>query len=212
MFSHYSISILPFEGQERASSPIKKTERKIVPSPTPTSRIRVSPEKKKINKVVASPGEFKSVNIGILDSLSPKSKKIKDQIDVIIEARDNFTEEELLKQIQLFAHKKKKEEGANNLFSTLTASKITIHDQFSVKLHVLNSTQGKQLDSIKIDLLNHLRSALNNGGITFEHVLIESKTIATTSFTDKKSQFDELAASNPSLEKFRKLFNLDIEY
>ena len=213
MFTHYSISILPFDGQESpVSEKPEKTPKAVTASPAPKNPVRVQSTKKTVQKVTANVGEFKSGNIGILDALSPKTKKDSGQEDLIIEARETFSEEDLLRQIKLFAHKKKKEEGANNLFSTLTASKITIHDQFHVKLHVLNSTQGKQLDSIKMDLLNHLRSSLNNGGITFEHVMSESKTTQTASFTDKKSQFDELAATNPSLEKFRKLFNLDIEY
>ncbi|MCH2233896.1 MAG: hypothetical protein MK078_06540 [Crocinitomicaceae bacterium] len=212
MFSHYSITILPFDGQGESSAPAKKVEKKAVAAPRSSNPVKVSSTNKTVTQVTASSGQFRSGNIGILDSLSPKSKKKAGTEDLIIEARDSFTEDELLRQVKLFAHKKKKEEGANNLFSTLTASKITIHDQFSVRLHVLNSTQGKQLDAIKMDLLNHLRSSLNNGGITFEHVMAEKKVEQTASFTDKKSQFDELASSNPSLEKFRKLFNLDIEY
>ena len=57
--------------------------------------------------------------------------------------------------------------------------------------------------------MNYLRTKLNNGVITLKYNMIEGKK---ASFTDNKSVFENLSKENQSLVKFRKMFNLDIDF
>ena len=213
MFSHYSIEILPFEGQQSKSTDKADSNNSAVVSTTierPKQPVNAFLNQQRA-EVKAVNSAYKSGNLGILDALSPKKKASSAEELAVVEGRDQFSQEELERQIHLFAHEKKNKERKDSLFSTLTSCKVDVHDEVHVKLNLINAVQSKELDFYKMELLTHLRKALNNGAITFDYRL-EEKKATSASFTDKKSQFDKLAEENPSLEKFRKLFNLDIEF
>lgn len=68
---------------------------------------------------------------------------------------------------------------------------------------------AKEVDAIKPELLKFIRTKLNNYQINLKYTITK---MAKTEFQDSKTKFKKLSAENPSLEKLRKLFNLDIEY
>ena len=86
---------------------------------------------------------------------------------------------------------------------------MTISSDHVITLKIMNSVQSNELDQEKSKLVHHLRKNLNNTQINLKYEMIEQEQV---SILDSKATFDKMAEENPSLEKFRKLFNLDIEY
>ena len=66
------------------------------------------------------------------------------------------------------------------------------------------------MDSEKREFINFLRRKLKNSNINVTYKVAE--VTAVREFSDNKSKFAKLKEENPSLEKFRKLFSLDIEF
>lgn len=102
-----------------------------------------------------------------------------------------------------------KREKKESLYSTLTADTPQLKSDLSVLLHIKNSVEANELNKVKPELVAFLRQKLNNYSIRFEFILKETEQVE---FKDSKSKFEELTKENSSLEKLRKLFNLDIEF
>ncbi|MCG8576104.1 MAG: hypothetical protein MI810_14535 [Flavobacteriales bacterium] len=79
---------------------------------------------------------------------------------------------------------------------------------YRLKLEI-GSAQKHDIENEKIPLVEYLRNEVKNDHLSFEYEVIELEKIVVN---DSKSTFDRLVEENTSLEKFRKLFNLDIEY
>ena len=78
-----------------------------------------------------------------------------------------------------------------------------------ITLEIQNSIQETELDEYKGEIVRFLRLKLNNTNINLEYNISEKKSVQ---LMDSKATFDKLAEQNSSLNKFRKLFNLDIEF
>ncbi|MDA7804149.1 hypothetical protein N8987_06200, partial [Crocinitomix sp.] len=78
-----------------------------------------------------------------------------------------------------------------------------------IHLEIINTVQATELEREKGELLDFLRKELKNYGIGLKFTLIESEKVQ---ILDNKGIFEKLAEENSSLNKFRKLFNLDIEF
>lgn len=102
-----------------------------------------------------------------------------------------------------------KREKKDKLYATLTGSNPHLSSDYQITLEIGNSALAIDLEKEKISLLSFLRQELRNYQIGFNYKISESKKFANT---DSKSNFDKLAEENPSLHKFRKLFNLDIDF
>ena len=84
-----------------------------------------------------------------------------------------------------------------------------VDSQHVVNLLIHNTIQEAELDLIKGDIVRFLRDKLQNTNIDLSYTITEKKSV---SVMDSKGTFDKLAEENSSLNKFRKLFNLDIEF
>ena len=85
----------------------------------------------------------------------------------------------------------------------------TLKDNYQIEIIIENKIQEGLLTTEKIDLLNYLRSTLRNFSIDIITRQIEKadkKKLYTS--TEK---YQHMAEKNPSLEDFRRRFNLNIE-
>ena len=80
---------------------------------------------------------------------------------------------------------------------------------YQIHLEIANELQGKELEVEKVELLGFIRAKLKNYSVGLKYSLIATEKME---ILDSKGIFDKLAAENSSLDKFRKLFNLDIEF
>ena len=205
--------ILPYEGQHSLvpTEPIAKTEvshqsHQVVSS---TSQVATKPTQVIERKKVSMPGlKISTNNLGINSILNPPKKQSDTLEAVLPDLAENFTHTELMAVWNSYALDLKREKK-DKLYATLTGANPILTSDYQITLEISNSAQAIDLEKEKVNLLGHLRSSLKNYHITFNYKISAVQKFANT---DTKSTFEKLAEENPSLHKFRKLFNLDIDF
>jgi DNA polymerase-3 subunit gamma/tau len=142
--------------------------------------------------------------------MNPPKKEEKQKVNYTSnnQPKENFTNEQFLRVWKEFTLKVKREKK-NSLFSTLVNGEPKFDSNLNIKITVSSSIAAKEVDAVKPEMLKFIRAKLNNYDINLTYNIIKS---AKTEFQDSKTKFKKLSSENPSLEKLRKLFNLDIEY
>ncbi len=199
---------MPFEGQSEVQKGTA-TARPIPPT-TPVKKTEGSSLGAPVRKQFNQPkGKLVTSNIGIKATLNPKEKKATAEAEIqMSQQREPFTFEELERVWKGYALMVKREKK-DSLYSTLMNSKMTMTSDHQITLNIVNTVQASELEREKVELLSYIRNELKNYGIGLNYKQIESKK---TVVMDSKGIFDQLAEDNSSLKKFRKLFNLDIEF
>ena len=123
--------------------------------------------------------------------------------------RDAFGEPQLKDSINKFTQELRNE-GKTVLVGCLQASKINLLQDYAVEIVVHNNVQSQQLDEIRPVLLNHLRSSLNNWGITLNCRVDESER-ANESLLPH-DQLRKMEEKNPVLARLRQQFDLDVDF
>ncbi len=147
-------------------------------------------------------------NLNELDSSISREEEQKPSY-ISGDSRQEYTTDTFLKVWTAYANKSK-QYGKINLFTIMTSTQPTLLEAFKVELVLESKLQETQLHAEKIDLLNFIRIELQNYGIELETRIAEQSTkkILYTS-SDK---YKHMAEKNPTLEDFKKLFNLDLDY
>jgi len=190
---------------------ISKVEEKPEPAPAPERETKTvaEPQAESPAKQLPKPGLFNSSplipNLNELVSAPLEEEK---PSYLTGEACDTFTAEMLLNRWNAFAEKAKKENKIN-LFTLMTANPPVVLENFQIELSIENKIQETQLQEARIDLMNYLRTELNNFQLDLVTKVVEStekKRLYTAS-----DKYQHLLEKNPQLEEFKKRFNLDIE-
>ena len=160
-------------------------------------------------KVSQPSGKLATNNIGIKATLNPRQKKKDAMSDSILEERnEEYTIEQLQRVWKEYALGVKRE-NKDSLYATLMQSDLHVDSSHVIHLKIKNSVQSTELDEEKGSLVRFLRVKLKNTNINLNYELDEQKKVEVL---DSKTKFEKLAEENQSLHKFRKLFNLDIEF
>jgi DNA polymerase-3 subunit gamma/tau len=122
---------------------------------------------------------------------------------------ENFTESKMREVWMLFAEKINKE-GKMNLFITLTSSDPTLEEETLINLKISNDAQEKILDENKIELMDHLRTSLNNDFISLKTEL--SEDIKSDVPYTPKDKFIKMTEENPHLNTLQQKLGLDPDY
>jgi DNA polymerase-3 subunit gamma/tau len=154
-------------------------------------------------------GKLSTNNVGINETINPTIRNnSKESLEVSSDQAEDFTFDQLQhvwKDYSLAVRREKRE----SMYSTLMNSKMTMSSDYQIHLEIANELQGKNLEIEKVELLGFIRAKLKNYSVGLKYSLIESEKLE---ILDSKGIFDKLAEENSSLNKFRKLFNLDIEF
>jgi DNA polymerase-3 subunit gamma/tau len=119
-----------------------------------------------------------------------------------------FSAEMLLNRWNAFAEKAKKENKIN-LFTLMTANPPVLLDDYQIELNVENKIQENQLQEARIDLMNYLRTELQNFQLDLATKIVENTEKKRLYTSSEKYQY--MVEKNPKLEEFKKRFNLDLE-
>ena len=122
---------------------------------------------------------------------------------------ENFTESRMREVWMLFAEKINKE-GKMNLFITLTSSDPNLEEETLINLKISNDAQEKILDENKIELMDHLRTSLNNDFISLKTEL--SEDIKSDIPYTPKDKFIKMTEENPHLNTLQQKLGLDPDY
>lgn len=200
--------ILPFEGQLLEN---KTTATKLDSKQSESAKVNNTDLNQQVARKQASKptGKLKTLNIGIKDTINPPVKKTQKQNQAETQQRQNedFTFEDLQRTWKAYAIAVKRERK-DSLYTTLVNVNLSMTSDFKIKFEI-HSVQAAELEREKVALMAYLRKELKNYTIQLEHGTIEQEKIQ---IIDSKGTYDKLVEENTSLDKLRKLFNLDIEF
>ena len=164
----------------------------------------------KIEEII-KPSEKKDKKIrsrfSLSDILDGEQKK-ENKVAKTIKKSEEFSEEKMIEIWKGFSEKVK-EEGKTNLYITLTSVLPTLSET-TIHLKISNDTQQKILDENKIELLNYLRTNLQNDFIKVRTEM--SEQIKSDIPYTPKDKFNKMVEENPSLKILQQKLGLDPEY
>lgn len=102
-----------------------------------------------------------------------------------------------------------KEQGKHSLYSTMTKRKPVLGEDNNITIELDNSVQDAELNEEGAALHEFIRKELDNGAINIIRKVIKVKEDRKPYTSMEK--FKRMAEKNPSIEKFRKQLNLDID-
>ena len=183
------VNILTKEDSEETNSPVneEKIEENIKPSEKKDKKIRS--------------------RFSLSDILDGEQKK-ENKDAKTIKKSEEFSEEKMIEIWKGFSEKVK-EEGKTNLYITLTSVLPTLSET-TIHLKISNDTQQKILDENKIELLNYLRTNLQNDFIKVKTEM--SEQIKSDIPYTPKDKFNKMVEENPSLKTLQQKLGLDPEY
>lgn len=103
-----------------------------------------------------------------------------------------------------------KAKGKTNLATLLLSKKPSLQSQSVIHFEINSKVLEEMIDENKIDFLEFLRKELNNFTLQLELIMVaaeEKDRLYTAS-----ARYKYLLSKNPSLEKFRQAFDLDLEF
>lgn len=202
---------MPYAGQNEPHVATLTEEVAEIEAAEVKSVAAVNPARNRVErKTFSQPtGNLLSTNIGIKSTLNPTNKNGDGDLDLLEEERnETYTADEFDIYWREYALAVKREKR-DSLYATLINCKVKINSQHQILITIQNSVQGNEITQEKGELLRFLREKLKNSHINLNFEITESEAIP---LQDSKSTFNRLAEENSSLNKFRKLFNLDIDY
>jgi hypothetical protein len=120
-----------------------------------------------------------------------------------------FEEEKMQKVWSVFSDKVK-QSGRTNLFITLSSSVPILKEKTKIHLKISNDAQQKILDENKIELMDHLRTSLQNDYIELQTEI--SEDIQSNVPYTPKDKFIKMTEDNPSLKILQQKLGLDPDY
>lgn len=209
ILSYKDILILPFDGQDaKKVADVKAPASKAAMKGPATNRPH-NTSTTPVRKLAAAPtGQLSTTNIGIKDTLNPIDKKSNGLSDEHLPDLAEPFNIEALEHVWKAYCLEVKRNKKDSLYSTLQ-SKMTMTSDYQIHLELLNSVQSAEIEKEKVELLGFIRKQLRNYQIGLHYVVVDAPK---TQILDSRGIFEKLAEENTSLDKFRKLFNLDIEF
>ncbi len=125
------------------------------------------------------------------------------------EAKRDFNSEEFIKVWGDYSFLARNQ-GKMSLASLLMNYTPSLKEDYKIELQVENKLQANELISERIDLLNYLRTKLQNFSITVEPIISENSSAERKLYTSK-DKYQHMVEKNPLLEQFRRTFNLEID-
>lgn len=205
ILNYLEIEIIPFEGQE-TTPPLPQGGQPVTGKPPSPSKQSLAPKRKTTTQLS---GTLDSASISIKSSLSAVQQQRAHDAKITAATQDATYTQEAFEQAWKAYATKVKSEKKESLYATLTHCKRSVNSEHLITLEIQNNLQKNALDESKASLLKFLSEQLNNAQIQLTYTIVEKKTFHAA---DRKSDFDRLAETYASLHKFRKLFNLDIEF
>lgn len=172
------------------------------------------PAEQEERKSITAPKPLTAANNSLIPNLNDLeasySKKEEEKPGYLIgESRVEFDSDSLLKYWNKYAEQIKKQ-GKINIFTIMTANPPVLLEHYVIELPVENKISEELLVSEKVDLLNYLRTELENFGIQL--ITRQAKQTSKKRLYTSSEKYNHMVEKNPKLEEFRRRFNLDIDY
>ena len=144
-------------------------------------------------------------------------EKVKEQIELAEDGtpvRSNMPKEDFSLD-QFFTEWKRMAEVFNgrdmkSLYNTMIAHQPELSGNM-VKLKISNNIQDAEIDLHRMEILEHLRSKLNNYSIQLETDIVANDAGNIGLYTDRE-KYAAMIEKNPTLEGLRKRLSLDLQF
>ncbi|MBM77044.1 MAG: DNA polymerase III, subunit gamma and tau [Crocinitomicaceae bacterium] len=174
--------------------------------------------KNEAKPIVVRPKPLKIKKRSITASISNIRSKMNEDKNVVLTKEEELNKSSskfsiaILKEKWLAYAEKRKNEGKHGLFATMSKSIPSKMDEdFLVEVVIDSKVQQMEFQKEIQDLLDFLRTELNNGHIQLDIKISESNVQKLTHLTSRE-RFFQMAEKNPDLNLFKDEFDLDIEY
>jgi len=146
-----------------------------------------------------------------ISSLKAKKQHQINKIEVVLDEstmpKEVFTEEDMQKHWDDFV-KKIDDNGRKILASNLSSDKPKLIDETTIWIELPNGTMKKEIEREKFDLMEHLRTKLNNHFIKLK-ITVNEEVAKKFAFTPEE-KYQKLREKNPAIDILRKTFDLDL--
>lgn len=146
-----------------------------------------------------------------ISSLKAKKQHQINKIEVIIDEselpKEAFTEEDMQKHWNDFV-KKIDEDGRKLLASSLSTDVPKLRSGTTIWIELPNDTMKKEVEREKFQLMEYLRTNLNNQFITLK-ITVNEEVAKNFAFTPEE-KYQKLREKNPVIDVLRKTFDLDL--
>jgi len=179
----------------------------------PTTEVVAQTEVEEIvtTKPISIKPAVKRVSGLSISSLKTKKQHQINKIEVVLDEselpKEAFTEEDMQKHWDDFV-KKIDADGRKILASNLSSDKPKLKDETTIWIELPNGTMKKEIEREKYDLMEHLRTKLNNQFIKL-NITVNEEVAKKFAFTPEE-KYEKLRAKNPAIDILRKTFDLDL--
>jgi len=146
-----------------------------------------------------------------ISSLKAKKQHQINKIEVVLDEstmpKEVFTEEDMKKHWDDFV-KKIDDNGRKILASNLSSDKPKLLDETTIWIELPNDTMKKEIEREKFDLMEHLRTKLNNHFIKLK-ITVNEEVAKKFAFTPEE-KYQKLREKNPAIDILRNTFDLDL--
>ena len=145
------------------------------------------------------------------DDIIKESNKDKNEVDLSSKPKDRFETSVLQEKWNSYAELLNKK-GRQGMYTTLSKYKPKLlEDKITVFFEIDSEVQRLELQEESVEILNFLRSELNNYSIKLVFKVLETDQ-STKKHLNSKEIFLKMVENNSELKNLRDKFNLDIEY
>lgn len=145
---------------------------------------------------------------GMLQEKHAAEEEAKEE-DLQNKPSDKFTAEDLHKAWANYANRVKNN-GKSSLFATLTKHQPAIAANFVIEFTIDNAVQEELMTTERLELMDYLRSTLNNYQLQLKTIINKSEQ-KNTAYTTR-DKFNKMAEKNPALHTLKDLLRLDLDY
>ncbi|TLP81696.1 hypothetical protein ES765_03140 [Maribacter sp. ACAM166] len=146
-----------------------------------------------------------------ISSLNAKKQHELNKIEVVVDEnnlpKSAFSEEELRKHWAEFVERIDKM-GQKILASNLNTDIPKLKDEFTIHIELPNGTMKKEIEREQYELIEYLRSKLNNHFIQLE-ISVNEETAKKFAFTPEE-KYQKLREKYPVIDLLRTEFDLDL--
>jgi len=198
------IAIIDDDGIKEAPNPTEAiTHTEILPSITAeetitAKKIDIKPSVKRVSALSISSLKAKKAH---------ELKKNNNRVDEGQLPKETFAEETMQQHWADFVQKIDKE-GRKILASNLHVDLPKLRDETTICIEMPNDTMKKEIEREQYDLLEYLKSKLNNHFISL-NITVNEKTAKKFAFTPEE-KYEKLREKNPAIDLLRKEFDLDL--
>ena len=201
----------PIANYERTSEQAEKEVAVAEPKPQKTEEGTERPELSKEAKKLKS--EIVSKRISALSISSLKAKKAHENnkkdhsIDINSLPRSPFSEEDMQKHWAEFVNEIDVK-GRKILASNLNSDVPKLLQDTTIWIELPNSTMKKEIEREQYDLMEYLKTQLNNYFINLK-ITVNEETAKKFAFTPEE-KYEKLREKNPTIDLLRQTFDLDL--